>query len=328
MRVIPFNNHPRATNPLCSVGLQLDPRIYPVRTDLTPEEEFYAFIEQFPDMREQFKAARAVQVWNRTDRLQYSAQHVVGDRFALLAHAVGFIDPLYSKGLYVTHMSVMVVADLILNAHQTGDYSAAAFASLEQVTLRYMGMHDRLVANSFKSWGHYKLWSVYAVLWLQGAYLEYLKLTVTRLRAKDRADYLAQLTGLKLAGGGFLPFFTLQEKVDALIEQVNPDDEADVDRTVAEIRNLYAAYPWMPSAFRDLLNGKNTLPNNKLRGNLFNQSDGFLGNGIYREHFFGDKTMLDLILKAVREQARYSVPALSRQQRSRARLSWEPATLT
>jgi len=326
--VIPFNNHPRATNPLCSVGLQLDPRIYPVRTDLTPAEEFYAFIEQFPDMREQFKTARAVRVWNRTDRLQYSAQHVVGDRFALLAHAVGFIDPLYSKGLYVTHMSVMVVADLILKAHQTGDYSAAAFASLEQVTLRYMGMHDRLVANSFKSWGHYKLWSVYAVLWLQGAYLEYLKLTVTRLRAKDRADYLAQLSGLKLAGGGFAPFFELQEKVDALIERVNPDDEADIDRTVAEIRNLYAAYPWMPSAFRDLLNGKNTLPNNKLRVNLFNQSDGFLGDGIYREHFFGDKTMLDLILKAVTEQVRYSVPALSRQQRSRARLSWEPAPLT
>ncbi|MFA7351583.1 MAG: tryptophan 7-halogenase [Methylotenera sp.] len=309
--VIPFNNHPRATNPLCSVGLQLDPRIYPVRTDLTPEEEFYAFIEQFPDMREQFKTARAVRVWNRTDRLQYSAQHVVGDRFALLAHAVGFIDPLYSKGLYVTHMSVMVVADLILKAHHTGDYSATAFASLEQVTLRYMGMHDRLVANSFKSWGHYKLWSVYAVLWLQGAYLEYLKLTVTRLRAKDRADYLAQLTGLKLAGGGFAPFFELQEKVDALIEQVNPDDEADVGRTVAEIRKLYAAYPWMPSAFRDLLNGKNTLPNNKLRVNLFNRSDGFLGDGIYREHFFGNKTMLDLILKAVGEQTRYSAFALS-----------------
>lgn len=309
--VIPFNNHPRATNPLCSVGLQLDPRIYPVRTDLSPEEEFYAFIEQFPDMREQFKAARAVRAWVRNDRLQYSAHHVVGDRFALLAHAAGFIDPLYSKGLYVTHMGVMMTADLILKAHRTGDYSAKAFAPLEQATLRYMGMHDRLVANSFKSWSHYDLWSVYAILWLLGAYLEYLKLTVTRLRAKTRADYLAQLTGLKLAGGGFAPFFELQEKVDALIEQVNPDDEADVGRTVAEIRKLYAAYPWMPSAFRDLLNGKNCLPNNKLRVNLFNRSDGFLGDGIYREHFFGNKTMLDLILKAVGEQTRYSAFALS-----------------
>lgn len=308
--VIPFNNHANATNPLCSVGLQLDPRIYPIRTDLTPEQEFYSFIEQFPDIHEQFKSARAVRAWNRTDRLQYSSQHVVGNRFALLAHAVGFIDPLYSKGLYVTHMSVMIVADLILKAHQTGDYSATAFASLEQVTLRFMGMHDRLVANSFKSWRHYKLWSVYAVLWLQGAYLEYLKLTVTRLFASNRADYLAQLSGLKLAGGGFAPFFELQGKVDTLIERVNLDDEAEIDRTVAEILDLYATYPWMPSAFRGLLSGKNTLPNNKLRVNLFNQSDGFLGDGIYREHFFGNTTLFDLILKAVSEQIKYSALAL------------------
>jgi tetracycline 7-halogenase / FADH2 O2-dependent halogenase len=310
--VIPFNNHSRATNPLCSVGLQLDPRVYSLRADLTPEQEFYSFIARFPDIHEQFKGARPVRAWMRTDRLQYSSQHVVGDRFALLAHAVGFIDPLYSKGLYVTHMSVMVTADLILKAHRTGNYSAAAFAPLEQMTLRYMGMHDRLVANSFKSWSHYKLWSVYSVLWLLGAYQEYLKLTVTRLRAKGRADYLAQLSGLKLAGGGFAPFFKLQEKVDALIEQVNPDDEADVDRTTAEIRGLYSAYPWMPSAFRDLLAGKNCLPNNKLRVNLFNRSDGFLGDGIYREHFFGNQTMIDLILKSLREQARYSVQALCR----------------
>ncbi|MDO8310931.1 MAG: tryptophan 7-halogenase, partial [Sideroxyarcus sp.] len=195
--VIPFNNHPRATNPLCSVGLQLDPRLHPLRPDLSPEEEFYSFIRQFPDIERQFQQAQATRAWVRTDRLQYSAQHVVGDRFALLAHAVGFIDPLYSKGLYVTHMSVMLAADLILKARQTGDYSAAAFAPLESLTLRYMRMHDQLVAGSFKSWDNYKLWQVYSVLWLLGAYLEYLKLTVTRICAKDRTDYLAQLSGLR-----------------------------------------------------------------------------------------------------------------------------------
>ncbi|AEF99537.1 NAD(P)/FAD-dependent oxidoreductase [Methylomonas methanica] len=305
--VIPFNNHSRATNPLCSVGLQLDPRIYPLNADFTPEQEFYAFIDQFPDIRKQFKQARPVRAWMRTERLQYSSHHVVGDRFALLAHAMGFIDPLYSKGMYVTHMSVMIVADLILKAKQTGDYSASAFAPLEQITLRYMGMHDRLVANSFKSWHHHELWSVYAILWLLGAYLEYLKLTVTRLSARDRTDYLAQLAGLKLAGGGFAPFFELQEKVDTLIEQVNIEDKADVDRIVLKIRNLYAAYPWMPSAFRDLLDGKTFLPNNKLRVNLLNSSDGFLGEGVYRQHFFADTTLSKLIPKALYEQFRYGV---------------------
>jgi FADH2 O2-dependent halogenase len=319
--VIPFNNHPDATNPLCSVGLQLDPRIYPVRADLSPEEEFYDFIRQFPDIRKQLAGAQAVRAWVRTDRLQYSAEHVVGDRFALLAHAVGFIDPLYSKGLYVTHMGVMVLADLLLKAHRTGDYSAAAFMPLEEMTLRYMQMHDQLVAGSFKAWSNPKLWEVYAVLWLLGAYLEYLKLTVTRMRATDRAGYLAQLSGLSLAGGGFPEFFALQQHIDALIEQVDPDDEADVERTVALIRALFGNFKWLSSAFHDLLAGKNHLPNNKLRVNLLNRSDGFLGDGAYNHHFFGGASLAELAAKAVREQARYSVPVLKRQRRSRARLA-------
>jgi len=70
-----------------------------------------------------------------------------------------------------------------------------------------------------------------------------------------------------------------------------------------------------------LLAGKNHLPNNKLRVNLFNQTDGFLGDGVYREHFFGDATMADLLAKALREQARYSVPALNWQRRTHAHLA-------
>ncbi|MDQ6612622.1 MAG: tryptophan 7-halogenase, partial [Gemmatimonadota bacterium] len=98
--IIPFNNHAGSTNPLCSVGLQLDPRLYPQRNDVSPEQEFREFISQFPDLAAQLKDARAVRDFMRVDRLQYSAHHIVGERFALLAHAAGFIDPLYSKGLY------------------------------------------------------------------------------------------------------------------------------------------------------------------------------------------------------------------------------------
>ncbi len=107
----------------------------------------------------------------------------------------------------------------------------------------------------------------------------------------------------------------LQEKIDALMDQVNPDDEADVELTVAEMHTLFGAFKWMSSAIRDLLSGKNHLPNNKLRVNLFNKEDGFFGDGRYREHFFGDAKSLDLMLNAVREQARYSAAALSLQRR-------------
>ncbi|MBX2998071.1 MAG: tryptophan 7-halogenase [Caldilineaceae bacterium] len=319
--IIPFNNHPAATNPLCSVGLQLDPRIYPQRADLTPEAEFYAFIEQFPDIRAQLEHAQPVRDWQRVDRLQYSAHHIVGDRFALLAHAAGFIDPLYSKGLYVTHMSIFWIADLLLKAKQTDDYSAAAFAPLEEMTLGYIGMHDRLAASSFKAWSNFKLWRVYAVLWLLGAYLEYLRLVTNRLRARTREEYLDLMRPHRLAGGGFPPFFALQEKIDVLIDAVDPEDETDVDQTMAAIKAIFATFKWMPSTFRDLLDGKRFLPDNKLRPNLLNSGTGFMGDGDYRAHFFGEKPLSGYLLRAIADQVRYSAPGLKWRRRTRARLA-------
>ena len=319
--VIPFNNHPQATNPLCSIGLQLDPRIYPQRNDLSPEAEFYEFIERFPSIKAQLKDAKPVRDWMRVERLQYSAHHIVGDRYALLAHAAGFIDPLYSKGLYVTHASIFLMADLLIKAKQTGDYSATAFAPLETMTLNYINMHDRLVASSFKSWSNYKLWNVYSVLWLLGAYLEYVRLVINRMRAKNRAEYIELMRPHRLAGGGFDQFFAIQEQIDALMDKVNPEDEADVDRTVEQIKSLLKSFQWISPAFRALLDGKNHLPDNKLRFSLLNQSNGFMGSGLYRQHFFGDKTLPELLAKAVSEQLRYSKLALKWKRLSKARLA-------
>ncbi len=322
--VIPFNNHPRATNPLCSVGLLLDPRHYPVRNDVSPEEEFEQFIKQFPGLREQFAGAKAVRNWVYADRLQYSSRRVVADRVALLGHAAGFIDPMYSKGLYVTHVAIMLLADLLLKAHKTGDYSAAAFQPLEDTTFAYINMHDQLIANSVKSWSHYELWRVYSVQWLLGAYLEYLMLSISRMRADSRAEYLALLQNNRLAGGGFEGFFEVQEQIDALFEQVNPADEADVQRTVARARAVFKSFPWLPKPFRDILDGKNYLPKSKVRLTLLNKEDGFMGSGAYRRHFFGDMSLLDLIYKGAVDQTRYAAPLLNWKRRAQAtQLAWQ-----
>ena len=114
--MIPFNNHARSTNPLCSVGLMLDPRVHPMKSELTPEEEFTEFIQRFPSIAAQFASAKAVRPWTRTGRIQYGSSRVVGDRFALLGHAAGFIDPLFSKGLYASLMATSVLANLLIDA--------------------------------------------------------------------------------------------------------------------------------------------------------------------------------------------------------------------
>jgi tetracycline 7-halogenase / FADH2 O2-dependent halogenase len=150
-----------------------------------------------------------------------------------------------------------------------------------------------------------------------------LSLVTNRYRANNRDEYIKLMQGHKLAGGGFPLFFEIQEKIDALMDSVNPEDEADVNRTVTEIRRQFERFPWMSTAFKDLLDGKNHLPDNKLRLDLLNRRVGFMGSGEYRKHFFGDKSMLELLKKAIEDQLKYSIPALKRRRKTRARLAWQ-----
>lgn len=313
MWVIPFNNHDKATNPLCSVGLMLDPRIHPVRDDLTPEEEFNAFVAQYPSMAAQFRNARAARPWTRAGRIQYSSKQVVGDRWALLGHAAGFIDPLFSKGLYVTSMTLSCLANLLLDAHASGDYSAAAFQPLEKMTLDYIRANDRLIASSYKSFQNYPLWSVYAVLWMLGAYTEYVKLSSIRALSTDRHDYHARAQQLNLVGGGFPEFGQLAARLDAIMDAVDPADDADVAQATEEMRAILLAVDWMPKAFVDVLHGKNHLPNNKLRPGLLKRDDGFMGHGAFRTHFFEDGSTVELLRKFAGEKVRYSTFNINRQ---------------
>lgn len=314
--VIPFDNHAQSTNPLCSVGLLLDPRQHPPRPDLTAEEEFLAFVAQFPSVAAQFANVRAVREWTRTGRIQYSSKQVVGDRWALLAHAAGFIDPLFSKGMYVTMMGVGLLAHLLLQAKQSGDFSAAAFAPLERTTQHFIRNNDRLVANSFRAFAHYDLWQVYAVQWLLGAYTELVKLNMMRAQfSQDRAAYFAQLANLRLVGGGFEGFAEVSGRVDAIMEQVNPDDEQAVAGAVANINQIFRAVEWMPAPFIALLDGKTYLPKNKLRLSLLRPDEGFMGKGAYRQHFFGQMSLGDLLRYGLREKIRYSRPYLAWQHR-------------
>ncbi len=308
--VIPFNNHEKSTNPLCSVGLQLDTRLYPEDFDLSAKEEFCRFVAKFPDIKKQFANAKTVRNWTRTGRLQYTSKRVVGERFALLGHAAGFIDPLYSKGLYVSFHSVSALANLLLSGGQRS--SPEYFKAYEEQTLAFIKSHDRLVANSYKSFSNYKLWSVYKVLWLLGAYTEYVKLTSARTRAETRDDYFRQIQDLNLVGGGFPEYTMLAKKIDALMDMVDPSDEKAVDDTSAQIKALLLDIEWLPHAFRETLSGKRYLPKHKLKWHLLKRKTGFIGNGTFKKHFFNNATTRDLMLTFLMEKINYSKSSILR----------------
>jgi FADH2 O2-dependent halogenase len=162
--VIPFDNHAGSRNTLCSVGLTLDERAFP-KPDMAPQQEFDAFLRRFPDIGEQFTGAKAVRPWVATDRLQYSATRTVGDRYCLTAHAAGFIDALYSRGLTNTLEVVNSLAWRLIEASRDGDWSVQRFSYIDQLQQGLFDVHDDLVYSSFVGFRDYDLWNAVVRVW-------------------------------------------------------------------------------------------------------------------------------------------------------------------
>jgi FADH2 O2-dependent halogenase len=162
--VIPFDNHDESLNPLCSVGLTLDPRVHPA-TGASPQEEFDGFLRRFPEIAAQFEDARPARPWTATGRLQYSSRQIVGDRFCLTSHAAGFIDPLYSRGMPNTLEVINVLAWRLIEATKDGDWSTKRFQHVEDHQQGLFDVHDDLVFTSFVGFRDYDLWNAVFRTW-------------------------------------------------------------------------------------------------------------------------------------------------------------------
>jgi FADH2 O2-dependent halogenase len=175
MWVIPFDNQPGSTNPLCSVGLSLDPERFPAR----PAARDLADLgRRFPSIGRQLADAREVRPWVATGRLQYSSRRTVSERHCLLAHAAGFVDPLFSRGL--AHSVDMVYA-LAIHLLEDAGRDAADLEALQQGLLTG---NDELVHGAFLTFRDADLWRAWLGIWQEGA-----------ARDKGRLDGLLEAYG-------------------------------------------------------------------------------------------------------------------------------------
>ncbi|SCC93163.1 conserved hypothetical protein [Thiomonas sp. X19] len=173
--IIPFDNHPFSTNPLCSVGLQFDIGKHgPATSD--PEGEFQRFIAQYPSIARHFEGAARVREWTVAPRLNYTSRATTGDRYCLLGHAVGFVDPLFSRGLVNTFESITRLVPVLLRAATEDRWQREDFLSLERYSLDVVRINDRLVANSYTAFTSFPLWNAWFRIWLSGSYIGVLRL--------------------------------------------------------------------------------------------------------------------------------------------------------
>ncbi|GAA4681618.1 NAD(P)/FAD-dependent oxidoreductase [Phytohabitans rumicis] len=261
MWVIPFDNHPRATNPLCSVGVNYDPRIHPV-PDCTPEEEFRRFIAQFPGIEPQFARARAVRDWTRTGRLQYSPNQTVGYRWCLTSHAAGFIDALFSRGLSNTMEIINVLVQRLLDAIKDDDFAVERFEAVQELEQGQLDFNDDLVANAYTSFGDWRLWDAWFRVWSLSQILATFEVNKAYAQFVDSRDpsvlsrmekpwwrvTLSTFDPSRVKNADHVAVLKLLTEVGRKMQAVQAG-EAEAGQTAEEITALLRAADFVPPAF-------------------------------------------------------------------------------
>jgi tetracycline 7-halogenase / FADH2 O2-dependent halogenase len=265
MWVIPFNNHKESNNPICSVGLNLDSRRYPKVNDIYPEQEFRNFLSRFPDIAIQFENAKSVRNWISTDRLQYSSHSCMGERFFLLSHAAGFVDPLYSFGMVNACKIIDPLASRIMKAISEDNYSKNLFADIEILQQNLLNYNDILVNCSYISFQDFNLWDAWRRVWMLGAFIGQMK---TGVKAN-----------LKIAAGRGQELSIINNNDKNILDNLTPPYEGlgdDFFQNVAEIienveKKLLSSDVATQQIFK-LLNSIKFLPHNLLNIGNFQQS--------------------------------------------------------
>jgi FADH2 O2-dependent halogenase len=251
--IIPFNNHQDSTNPLCSVGLVLNRRIHP-ETGMDPEEEFWSYVNKFPDMVRQFEGAQAIRGWVGTGRLQYGSTNITGHRYSLLSHAGFFIDPLYSTGLALTTAWVDLLGGQLLKAFESGDFSVSSFEHLNQFFKNNISYADEVVSSSFVAFRDFDLWDAWYRVWVvalligtslnAGLYLKY-----RRTKDKRILDQCSKEPYSVLLGGKFPEFQKLYRVALAEMDRVR-DGQTTPAEAAQKIRSLFKGIKYVPTYWR------------------------------------------------------------------------------
>jgi len=187
MWVIPFDNHPRATSSLCSVGVQFDPRQYPV-PDVSPEQEFRDFLARHPGIAPQFADATPVREWVRTGRLQYSPSQTVGYRWCLMSHAAGFVDALFSRGLSNTMEIINALVQRLLDALRDDDFAVERFEYVQELEQGQLDFNDDLVAGAYIAFRDWDLWDAWFRVWALTQILSTFEINRAYARFSDTRD--------------------------------------------------------------------------------------------------------------------------------------------
>jgi len=241
MWVIPFGNFPGSQNKLCSVGLSFDNKRFPKDPNVSPEEEWARFLDEYPAIRRQFKDASPVRPWVTTGRLQYSSRKCVGARYWLTSHAAGAVDALYSMGNINIFQSIATGTRLVLEAFRNNTFTDEHFQPLQRLTDNLLRFQDRIVYGSYMGFRSPELLELWFTLWglTDGARVREILKPIVRYsrtnRMEDLCSYDVRPENVLTGFGQSTGVETAEKVLDRLDEFCDVMQELEEGRaTIAE----------------------------------------------------------------------------------------------
>ena len=137
------------TDTRTSVGVVMDTTTFR-KEKLSPETALEKFIAEQPLMRERMKnAVRVSPVYSAGD-YSYRNRQLAGDRWLLVGDAAGFIDPVFSSGVFLAIMSAEKAADTLDEVLSDESKRARAFRKYEKTVQRIMDIYLTFVTAWYK----------------------------------------------------------------------------------------------------------------------------------------------------------------------------------
>jgi FADH2-dependent halogenase len=131
-----------------SVGCVIDKDEF-TRGEGSPEQVFTRIWNGSPVLRERMRNARLLGAMQTTSDFSYRNRRLVGLRLLRVGDAAGFMDPIFSAGVYLAMYSGKLAAELVDESLQRGDDGSSRLARYEKRVNRSMSTYWQMVENYY-----------------------------------------------------------------------------------------------------------------------------------------------------------------------------------
>jgi FADH2-dependent halogenase len=131
-----------------SVGCVMDHAEF-TRAKLSPAEFFNRTWQSSSEMRERMKNARLVSPIQSTSDFSYRNRRFFGPRLLRVGDAAGFMDPVFSSGVYIAMYSGRLAARAVVASLAAGDDGRRRFKSYEKTIISAMDLYLEMIEGYY-----------------------------------------------------------------------------------------------------------------------------------------------------------------------------------